>query len=141
MFMADTFKTLTRFQYSSEAQIIKGRLEAEGIRVFLADNITIDTDPLVSNAIGGVKMKVYRSQYNEALRILNSIADYSMDDDGRALSCPNCHGHHIELFSNIRNFKSFVSFLIGLLFGTLPLHAKYSYRCEDCKTEFNLRKV
>ena len=46
--MSETFKTIARFQYSSEAQIIKGRLEADGIQVFLSDNLTIDTDPLVS---------------------------------------------------------------------------------------------
>ena len=56
--MSETFVTIARYQYSSEAQIVKGRLEADGIDVFLRDNITIDTDPLVSNAIGGVKLKV-----------------------------------------------------------------------------------
>ncbi len=53
----EIFSTVAVFQYSSEAQIIKGRLESDGIEVFLADNLTIDTDPLVSNAIGGVKLK------------------------------------------------------------------------------------
>ena len=139
--MQDTFKTIARFQYSSEAQIIKGRLEAEGIPVFLVDSVTIDTDPLVSNAIGGVKMKVYSNQYNEARQILNTISDYSLDEHGQAIKCPNCHGTHVQMFSTIKDIKSFMSFLVGLLFGTLPLHAKYNYRCEDCKTNFNLRKV
>ncbi len=52
--MENTFIKVASFQYSSEAMIIKGRLEAEGIEVFMKDNNTIDTDPLVSNAIGGV---------------------------------------------------------------------------------------
>ena len=56
--MQDTFVTIARFPYSTEAQIVKGRLEADGIEVFLRDNINIDTDPLVSQAIGGVKLKV-----------------------------------------------------------------------------------
>lgn len=55
--MKETFSRVAVFQYSAEAQIIKGRLEAEGIETFLADNHTIDTDPLVSNAIGGVKLR------------------------------------------------------------------------------------
>ncbi|MDX1318435.1 MAG: DUF2007 domain-containing protein, partial [Xanthomarina gelatinilytica] len=70
--MTETFKTIARFQYSSEAQIIKGRLEAEGIDVFLSDHLTIDTDPLISNAIGGVKLKVYSYQSEEAINILES---------------------------------------------------------------------
>lgn len=139
--MADTFKTLTRFQYSSEAQIVKGRLEADGIQVFLMDDVTIDTDPLVSNAIGGVKLKVYSHQYHEAKAILNSISQYSLDDEGHAISCPNCHSEHVSMFSTIKDFKSLVAFLSGVILGTLPFYAKYHYRCEDCKTEFNLRKV
>ena len=60
--MKDSFTTIAVFQYSAEAQIIKGRLEAENINVFLADEYTVDTDPLVSNAIGGVKLQVYTEQ-------------------------------------------------------------------------------
>lgn len=139
--MKNTFKTLTRFQYSSEAQIVKGRLEADGIQVFLMDDITIDTDPLVSNAIGGVKMKVYSNQYYDAKAILNSISNYSLDEEGQAVICPNCHGNHVELFSTIKDLKSLLAFLGGFLFGIFPVYTKYNYRCEDCKTEFNLRKV
>ncbi|NJW54799.1 DUF2007 domain-containing protein, partial [Salinimicrobium sp. CDJ15-91] len=58
--MKEIFSTVAVFQYSAEAQIIKGRLESEGINSFLVDNHTIDTDPLVSNAIGGVKLKVQK---------------------------------------------------------------------------------
>ncbi|WP_341215880.1 DUF2007 domain-containing protein [uncultured Wocania sp.] len=137
--MSDTFKTIARFQYSTEAQIIKGRLEAEGIQVFLSDNITIDTDPLVSNAIGGVKLKVLSTQAIEAQHILDSIKKYAIDDEGNTINCPNCKSEKIELFSTIKDFKSFFAFIFGFLFGTLPLHAKHNYKCEDCKTEFDLK--
>ena len=72
--MSDKFKTIARFQYSSEAQIVKGRLEAEGIQVFLSDNLTIDADPLVSNAIGGVKLKVLSRDALKAQYILQKIS-------------------------------------------------------------------
>lgn len=137
--MSDTFKTIARFQYSSEAQIIKGRLEAEGIQVFLSDNLTIDTDPLVSNAIGGVKLKVLATQAMKAQYILSAIQKYSVDDQGNTINCPSCKSEKIELFSTIKDFKSFFAFFFGFLFGTLPLHAKHKYKCEDCNTEFDLK--
>lgn len=137
--MSDTFKTIAKFQYSSEAQIIKGRLESEGIQVFLSDNLTIDTDPLISNAIGGVKLKVLSEDTLKARHILDSIQKYSIDDEGNAIQCPNCKGEQIELFSTITDFKSFFSFLIGFLFGTLPFHTRHIYKCEECKTEFDLK--
>lgn len=141
--MNNTFKTIARFQYSSEAQIIKGRLEAEGIEVFLADNLTIDTDPLVSNAIGGVKLKVLSNDALEAEAILKSIKKYSINDDGDAINCPNCNSEKIELFSTIKDAKSFLAlvfaFITTLFISTLPLYSKHKYRCEGCKTEFDLK--
>ncbi|NJX15995.1 putative signal transducing protein [Tamlana crocina] len=137
--MSPTFKTIAKFQYSSEAQIIKGRLEAEGIQVFMQDNFTIDTDPLVSQAIGGVKLKVLAQDALKAQHILNGIAKYSLDDDGTPITCQNCGSTKVQLYSTINDFKSFFSFLIGFLSGTLPFYAKDKYRCENCHYEFNTR--
>ncbi|WP_142784344.1 putative signal transducing protein [Changchengzhania lutea] len=137
--MSEIFKTIARFQYSMEAQIVKGRLEAEGIQVFLSDNLTIDTDPLVSHAIGGVKLKVLSRQALEAQHILESIKKYSIDDDGNTVNCPNCKSEKIELFSTIKDAKSLFWFIFGVLFSTLPFYTKHKYRCENCKTEFDLK--
>ncbi len=137
--MRDTFKTIAKFQYSSEAQIIKGRLESEGIQVFLSDNLTIDTDPLISNAIGGVKLKVLSADAIKARHILDSIEKYSIDDEGNAIQCSNCKGKQVELFSTITDFKSFFSFLIGFFSGTLPFHTRFKYRCEKCENEFDIK--
>lgn len=135
----ETFTTVAVFQYSSEAQIIKGRLEADGIEVFLTDNLTIDTDPLVSRAIGGVKLKVLSYQATEAKQILNAIQASSIDDEGDTVHCPNCKSVHIELFSTIKDLKSLFSFIYGVLFSSLPFHAKHKYRCDMCDTEFDLK--
>ena len=134
-----SLKSLQNFPYSSEAQIIKGRLEADGIPVFLSDNITIDTDPLVSQAIGGVKLKVLAKDAMKAQHILSTLEKYSLDDAGNAISCPNCKNEKIEMFSTIKDIKSFFSFIFGFLFGTLPFYAKHKYKCEDCNTEFDLK--
>ena len=137
--MEQTFVTIAKFQYTSEAQIIKGRLEADGIEVFLRDNFTIDTDPLVSQAIGGVKLKVLAKDKTAALDILQSIKAYSLDNDGNPIICPSCGQNRVELFSTISDFKSFFAFITGFLFGTLPFSARYQYQCENCKTTFPIK--
>ena len=134
----EIFSTVASFQYSSEAQIVKGRLEAEGIRVFLSDNLTIDTDPLVSNAIGGVKLKVRFEDEDDAISILKSINRYSIDDQGNEVVCPNCNSKKVDYFTNVKDFKSLISFLVGFIFGVLPFYTKYEYRCENCKNKFNI---
>ncbi|GAL60687.1 DUF2007 domain-containing protein [Algibacter lectus] len=143
--MSDTFKTIARFQYSTEAQIIKGRLEADGIRVFLFDNLTIDTDPLVSNAIGGVKLKVLSYQAEEAEHILKSINKFSLDNQGNAIKCPNCKSDQIELYSTIKDIKALFAFIFAfitnIIISALPIYTKHKYRCEACKTEFDIEKV
>ena len=135
----ETFTTVAVFQYSSEAQIIKGRLESDGIEVFVSDNLTIDTDPLVSRALGGIKLKVLSYRATEAKQILNSIRKYSMDDEGNSIHCPNCKSIHIELFSTIKDLKSLFWFIFGVLFSSLPFYTKHKYRCEMCETEFDLK--
>ena len=137
--MRDTFVTVARYNYSNEAQIIKGRLEADGIAVYLSDQFTIDTDPLVSQAIGGVKLKVRKEDALKAQTILKEISKYSLDDDGEAINCPECKSEKVELFSTINNLKSLLAFLASLLFSGLPFYTKYEYKCEACKTQFNLK--
>ena len=135
--MENTFITIATFQYSSEAQIIKGRLLSEGIDAFLADEYTIDTDPLVSNAIGGVKLRVPVIEAEKARDILKEISQYSLTDEGDLIQCPNCDSPEVALFSTITNIRSLVAFLIGMLFGALPFYTKYEYRCTNCKHKFN----
>src|SRR5690606_22592813 len=108
--MRNNFTTIARFTYSTEAQIIKGRLESCGIQALLQDNYTIDTDPLVSVAVGGVKLRVREEDVIEARHILEGISKYSVGDDGQLIICPNCSSKTVELMTTITDFKSFISF-------------------------------
>lgn len=137
--MSDSFETIATFTYSSEAQIIKGRLEADGIDVFLSDNFTIDTDPLVSNAIGGVKLRVKTEDVEKAKALLKSIEQYSVDEEGNPIICPNCSKAEVKMYSTVKDFKSFFSFILGLIVGTLPFSARYRYKCDNCNYEFDIK--
>ena len=138
--MKNTFTTIATFVYSSEAKIILGRLEAEGIDAFLQDDLTIDTDPLVSNAIGGVKLRVRSEDVIKSKHIIASINPYSVDDQGKDIHCPKCHSTEIHYFTHITNIKTLLAFLFGFFFGSLPFYTKYQYTCERCKTKFSLEK-
>lgn len=129
--------TVARFQYTAEAIVIRGRLEAEGIKTFLADSHTIDTDPLVSNAIGGVKLQVRKEDEERAKAVLDEISRYSVDDKGEAIQCPKCNAQKVEMGTSIKDIKSFFGFLAGILLGGLPPYMKQKYRCSECGFEFN----
>jgi hypothetical protein len=136
--MKNIFVTVATFKYSSEAHIYRGKLESEGIKVYMADALTIDVDPLLSNAIGGVKLKVAENQKEKALNILDTISKYSLDDDGKRIVCPSCNNDKVNYFSTVKEAKSFFWFLIGFFFSSLPFYIKYKYHCQNCKTEFDI---
>ncbi|MEN9327065.1 MAG: hypothetical protein RI943_1505, partial [Bacteroidota bacterium] len=77
---------IANYQFSSEAYLFKGKLESEGIEVFLQNENTINTDPLLSNALGGVKLFVNSEDVQQSKQILDDIPEYSLDDKGELLS-------------------------------------------------------
>ena len=58
------------FTYPHEAHLAKGKLESEGIEVVIKDELTAQVNNFYSNAIGGVKLLVKESDYDNAYRIL-----------------------------------------------------------------------
>jgi len=137
--MDNAFTKIGSWQYSSEAIIIKGKLEAEGLEVFMADNFTIDTDPLVSNAIGGVKIFVRTEDLPKARQILADISRYSLDDNGQEIVCDNCSSTVTDMVTSVTDWKALLAFIFSFgLFGTLPFYTKYKYRCNSCGHEFNI---
>lgn len=132
----NVFKKVGEFQYSSEAFIYKAKLESEGIEVFVRDNHTIDSDPFLSNAIGGVKLFVRQEDYENAMLILADISKFSMDDKGELIKCPKCGAEKIQLLTTIKDFKSLISFLFSFLVVVLPFYNKYKYKCDNCNFEF-----
>ena len=125
--MIDNYKVLTTFPYSTEAQITKSKLESEGISVMLLDEKTIDSDPLISQAIGGVKLLVADDDFPKAVDIFNEIRPYELDTNGNPIHCPSCNSSHILIAPLERKN------LFHMLF---PFFEKTKHICNDCKTIF-----
>jgi hypothetical protein len=62
---------LLTFDNYISAHIALGRLKDDFINCYLRDEYTVTIDPLLSNAIGGIKLMVAESQAERALEILN----------------------------------------------------------------------
>ncbi|WP_304200496.1 DUF2007 domain-containing protein [Flavobacterium alvei] len=135
--MEDIFELIGTYQYSSEAIIYKGKLESEGIAVFMRDNYTVDSNPLYSNAVGGVKLFVNQKDYPKAKDIISQVSQYSLDDDHKLLKCPNCGAEQIDMVTSVKDLKSLIIYIFSLLLGTLPFYSKHKYKCNKCNFEFN----
>ncbi|MGB5554813.1 MAG: DUF2007 domain-containing protein [Flavobacteriaceae bacterium] len=120
--METKFYTLGAFEFAADVQIIKGKLESEGIPVFLRDENTLNSDPLISNAIGGVKLQVYSKDKERALEIYNEIRAYAIDNDGNLIICPNCKAQRSEPYYERK----------GIFYKLFPFFEKRKYRCLKC---------
>lgn len=135
--MEDSFTLIGRYQYSSEALIYKGKLESEGIEVFMRDSNTVDTNPLYSNAVGGVKLFVKNEDVEKATKVLSEISTFSVDDNNELVKCPKCDAQQVDMVTSIKDIKSLLSFIFSTLLFFMPFHSKHKYKCANCKHEFN----
>ncbi|TXN37999.1 DUF2007 domain-containing protein [Flagellimonas hymeniacidonis] len=120
--MAQEFHTLGSFEFPADVQIIKGRLEAEGIPVFLKDENTINSDPLISGAIGGVKLQVYSTDKERAKAIYDEVRNYATDNEGNPVVCPNCKATKSETYYS-RN---------SIFYKLFPFFEPKKYKCAQC---------
>lgn len=125
--MNDDYNILAVFEYSTEAHVTKSKLDSENIQTMLMDEKTIDSDPLVSNAIGGVKLLVHKNDFEKAVKIYNEIRVYQKDKNGNEINCPKCQSNRI-LIAPIQRKNVFY-----MLF---PFFEKRRHICNECKTIF-----
>ncbi len=125
--MNDNYKILAVFEYSTEAHVTKSKLDSEGFETMLMDEKTIDSDPLISNAIGGVKLLVHKNDFEKAIDVYNQIRAYQKDKNGCDFFCPNCKSNRV-LIAPIQRKNVFY-----MLF---PFFEKTRHICNDCKTVF-----
>ena len=69
------FVTLHTFQNPFEAQVVRGRLESEGIRAFIIDeNINYTVGPMI---LEGIRLQVERDDFLRAKHILEKTLQES----------------------------------------------------------------
>lgn len=71
----DKIVTLDSYYDPMLAEIIRGRLEAEGISCFIADGNVLSAQPFYNQAVGGVKIKVFEKDLERCHEILASTDD------------------------------------------------------------------
>jgi len=128
--------TVARFQYPFEAQFARGRLEAEDIYCFLADEHTVGIAWIYANAIGGIKLQVREEDAERALEILSEDAEANLDElneEGGEPSeaverCPKCGSTDLE----DRPYSLRSAFLTILLLGFPVAFRRATVTCRSC---------
>ena len=67
----ENFITIAVFHYTHEIEILKHRLDQEGLHYFFENEATASVMPLYSLALGGIKLKIHPNDSD----IVNLILD------------------------------------------------------------------
>ena len=94
--MGEEFKLLKTFLNPVEANITKGLLESNGIEAFIFDENTLSIDPILTTALGGIRLMVRSSDFENALAIIKEIDEENKEEISN-LKCPVCDSSDIKI--------------------------------------------
>ena len=108
-------------------------LKEEGINCYIKDEYTITIDPLLSPAIGGMKLMVDEQQIERAKQILEESDKTFL----QTIQCPNCGQHAIEHIVQIKNPSGFLQKIMFMLVNGQEQEIKKYYKCASCGFKFD----
>ncbi len=125
--------TVARYTYPYEAHIARGKLDNAGIDAFIADEHTISTHWIYSQALGGVRVQVQEESKDLALRVLaeeTNVQDELPERTEADMSChcPRCSSTALEPAL----YQAKTTQVLFLLFGTTPGEQQQGTRCRSC---------
>ncbi len=127
-----SYTLLNTYDNYIEANLHLLQLQEEGINCWLKDEHTVTIDPLLSNAIGGIKLMVHETQKERAQDLLRIILNKAKENR----ACPYCGSHNVEYIVSNRKASNWFSAIFTYLIGGYAIAAEKIYHCFDCGKEF-----
>jgi hypothetical protein len=136
--MDDKIVTLDIFYDPMLAEIIRGRLAANGIDCFIADDINVGLNLMYNIAFGGVKLRVFERDVEKCRQIL--AEDITLPDEPEIASetvCPYCHSANVRYGAATIRKTNWLGVIISFLFFTYPFYARKAWHCFNCGRDFD----
>lgn len=127
------FSTIYSFDNYIDAQLCLQQLQNENINCWLKDEHTVTIDPLLTNAIGGIKLMVHETQKDRATDLLRTILNKAKENR----ACPYCGSFNVEYIFSNRKASNWFSAIFTYLLGGYALASEKMYHCFDCEKEFS----
>lgn len=126
------FVLLESFENYIEANLVLGRMQEAGINCWLKDENTATLNPILSNAIGGIKLMVDKEELLQAIEILNALKEIK----SKSFSCPYCGSNNIEYITSSTKTGNVLSSFLTWLLGSYAIGIKKVWHCFNCGKEF-----
>lgn len=138
-------KRLKFYQNAIEANRDKQILAEEGIESWIANEQTVQSDWLLSQAIGGIQLQVFEEDLEKANEILEVFAagdhqlevEHTIENPDFDFVCPRCGSNHIYQDENPGG-----TFGVSLLLFGIPVKVPANkYHCYYCGNEFTKQET
>ncbi|MBZ4189191.1 putative signal transducing protein [Niabella beijingensis] len=117
-----------------DAHLAMGNLLSEDINCWLKDENTVTIDPVLTNAVGGIKLMVAAPQIGRALEILQQTKRQYQEQH----PCPNCGSANVEYISTPKKASNWLGTFVSVVLNAgAPMAVKKVYHCFDCGFEFD----
>lgn len=126
------FVPLRSFDNYIEANIVMSMLIASNVNCHLKDEHTITIDPLLSPALGGIKLMVHHAHAERAWELLDEAEQQYL----KSIPCPVCKAHTLRIVSISKKHKCRLSALISMLLNGQSVEVTKVYQCTSCGYDF-----
>jgi len=126
------FVILQSFNNYLDAHLLMAKLESEDIQCWLQDENTVTLYPILTNAVGGIKLFVNKNDLARARQIFWEVEN----NRKKTIECPKCKGHNIELVSTPRKAANWFSAILTFFLGDYAMTVDKVNHCFDCGNEF-----
>ena len=122
--------TLRAFDNYFQAHLLLTKLRDAGLECYLKDEHTVTIDPLLSNAIGGIKLVVKKRDAEEGYALLKTFdKEYRQN-----ISCPACYSKNFLLLPK-KSAENYVTAILSWLFSSYAVSVENVYQCCNCGHE------
>ncbi len=118
--------------------MMRSKLESENIVCFLFDENIVGLYPLYNVTVGGIKLKINKSDLDKASLIIDETVKSALtNDQGEVIKCPKCESEDIySSFKSMKGIKGILSAIFSFMFMVFPIYYKTVYKCKNCGSEF-----
>ena len=122
------------------AHIIRARLEDSGIPCMVDDSM-MNVYPIYSNAIGGIKVKIFKRDLDKATELLKDgeglpVDKFIEDSQVPARVCPFCGSNNVRYALSNPDDANWLVRSISAVTAALPFSKDPDWHCFNCGKDF-----
>ena len=105
-------------------------MQACGIECYLKDEYTVTIDPILSNAIGGIKLVVKKENAEEAIQLIKQFDE----DYIKSAVCPKCGAKDFTYIAK-PGAANMLTSIVTWVVSSYAVAPVYVYHCGNCGYE------